>query len=609
MVKISIKLKTYCRLGLGNILRVVTYRFGKRIGYYRYCLPIGRVIYGPFLSDSASKVIGRKKLNYFSYHYIQSTSPPDWFINPWNAVRCENPNQHWGEVSDFMPELEDIKTVWEQSRFDWLPRMAWAYHNGDGDALGRLELWLRDWAERNPVNSGINWKCGQEASLRCLNLLVASLVINNCFDSPHKGLLQFLSCHLNRVMFTLKYAMGQDNNHGISEAAALFVVGGYLSVHGNRREKKNGQKWNKLGRYWLQNRVKKLIMSDGSFSQHSVTYHRMMLDVISLVELLRERLNENPFDNVFYGRVKLAVLWLQQMIDSRTGDAPNLGANDGAYLFNLTGKDYRDFRPSVQLGAALFLRQSAWRNTAVHPLLELFGVDLLQLNPLEKPTSHVMMQGGYALLRNDHGYVMLRLPVYKFRPSHADALQLDVWYEGVNWVRDSGSYSYNAGNGSFDYFPSTKSHSTVCFDSRDQMPRLGRFLFGAWLKPDEVDYRKEHHSIKSGYTDYMGASHSRTVTFKGNNCCVIDSLKGFETEAVLRWHLAPADWSLEKNILSCDRLRLEVSSDATLQFSLVELPESLYYLEQHKIPVLEIKCMEDCEITTTMVFTPELNTH
>jgi hypothetical protein len=130
------KLKTWRRLGLGNIATVAAYRFNKHIGYYRYRLPIGIPLYGPFLSDRAADSGDCVPLSYFSYHNQQVSSPPDWFVNPWNKTRYDIPDRHWTEIPDFIPELGDIKTVWEASRFDWLPRMAWEYRCGNNAAHG-----------------------------------------------------------------------------------------------------------------------------------------------------------------------------------------------------------------------------------------------------------------------------------------------------------------------------------------------------------------------------------------------------------------------------------------------------------------------------------------
>ncbi|MEA3467607.1 MAG: heparinase II/III-family protein [Thermodesulfobacteriota bacterium] len=600
----SHKLATWFKLGLGNVATVVTYRLMKRMGYYRYRYPVANLPDGPFLSDRVAAAGGSFVFNYFSCHKIQVPSPPDWFVNPWNDVRCVDTASHWSEIPDFIPDLGDIKTVWELSRFDWLPQMAWAYRAGDETALGQLELWLRDWAGKNPANGGVNWKCGQEASLRCLNLLLAALLIDNCFDSPRRGFLELLFCHLQRIAPTLRYAMAQDNNHGVSEAAALFVSGHYLCMYGNKAQQKQGEKWAEQGRCWLQSRVEKLVMCDGSFSQHSVTYHRLMLDVLLLVELLRIRMDAPSFKQAFYRRVKLAVIWLQQMTDDETGDVPNLGANDGAYLFNLAGADYRDFRPSVQLGAAVFLQQSAWADKVHHPFLDLFGLDIKKLPPVAKPVSSILPAGGYGCLRQDNSFAMLRLPVYRFRPSHADALHLDLWHKGMNWVRDAGTYSYNADSESLRYYPGTASHSTVCFDNRDQMPRLGRFLFGAWLKADEIEWSKKDACVRSGYTDYLGASHVREVRYRQQSWCVVDRFAGFENEAVIHWHLAPADWNLNDMVLSCEQMEIIIESEGKVTLSLVELTESSYYLEQHPVPVLKIRCVTAGTVKTTFTVMP-----
>src|SRR3546814_21172555 len=80
---------------------------------------------------------------------------------------------------------------------------------------------------------------------------------------------------------------------------------------------------------------------------------------------------------------------------------------------------------------------------------------------------------------------MLRYPLFRFRPSQADARHLDLWLGGRNLLRDAGSFSYAEEDGV--WFGGTSAHNSVEFDGRDQMPRLGRFLFGAWLKADGVE--------------------------------------------------------------------------------------------------------------------------
>ena len=135
------KFLVWLRLGFGNIVTVAIYRLAMRLGYYRYRLPVGTPLNGSFQSDRVAEAGGCSRLSYFSHHNFEVSSPPDWFVNPWNGVRYADVGCHWSDISDFMPEFGDIKTVWELSRFDWLPRMAWAYRGGDDTALTQLELW------------------------------------------------------------------------------------------------------------------------------------------------------------------------------------------------------------------------------------------------------------------------------------------------------------------------------------------------------------------------------------------------------------------------------------------------------------------------------------
>ncbi len=596
------KLQTWRRLGLSSILAVALYRLFKQCGLYRKYFPVAEHLQGPFFTDHAGDPGGMAIVRYFSRHDIDVTSPPDWFLNPWTGRRCQRLNSHWSTLSDFDLEIGDIKTVWELSRFDWLPRMAWKYRGGDQPVLNILELWLRDWAANNPINGGVNWKCGQEASLRCLNMIVAALLVDKSFENPREGFLEFLTRHLQRISLTNFYAIAQKNNHGVVEAATLFIVGGYLCVYGNGRQQEYGRKWTQGGRSRLQSQVENLVLSDGSFSQHSVTYHRLMLDVLSLVELLRNRLKIQPLRAIYYDRLKSAVSWLHGMMDVKTGDAPNLGANDGAYLFNLQQLEYRDFRPSLQLAAAVFKQQAAWTNSVRHPLLELFDIKLNKLPAVKSIGSFFMRDGGYTGLRKDTDFAMLRLPIYPFRPSHADGLHLDIWHNGINWVRDCGSYSYNSDEKYLRYFAGTEGHSTVCFDDRDQMPRLGRFLFGAWLRAEKFIWNEQQERMGCGYTDYLGASHIREIRKIAKGWLVIDKVGGFEHEAIIRWHLAPDNWRLKKQSLYSSSLHISIDSSVNITASLTELPESRYYLDCRKIPVLEVCCTRPCSIETKFVF-------
>ena len=108
--------------------------------------------------------------------------------------------------------------------------------------------------------------------------------------------------------------------------------------------------------------------------QYSIVYHRMLLDLLSLIELLRQRWNLDSFSQSFYKKVSLAIAWYSSMIDPISGNAPNMGANDGTYLFNFDQREYRDFRPTLTLVSSIYNKPMPKSMITSHSLIEIFKI-------------------------------------------------------------------------------------------------------------------------------------------------------------------------------------------------------------------------------------------
>ena len=127
--------------------------------------------------------------------------------------------------------LVDIKRCWELSRWGWAPLLARAWRlSGESRYLDGLNAWVRSWCCFNPVNGGTNWLCGQEVSMRLLHALQSWQLIDgpDQFPCHTPDRASFVFAHLQRIAATEHYAQAQDNNHWISEAAAMFIGGGWL---------------------------------------------------------------------------------------------------------------------------------------------------------------------------------------------------------------------------------------------------------------------------------------------------------------------------------------------------------------------------------------------
>lgn len=615
MMQISIfsKVKVAFKLGIGAIATVALYRLGLKLGVHPVCRISGDVQSGPFFRSpvgtadlpASAGVDWMAKGELFSFWPIEvSGTPPDWLANAMTGKRAAGAECPWWKIQDFDPEVGDIKLVWELSRMDWVSGLAQQASAGNEKALQRMNAWLSDWCGKNPPYYGPNWKCGQEASIRVMHLAVAALLLNQV-QSPEAGLRELVRLHLKRIAPTVGYAKAQNNNHGTSEAAALFIGGSWLAALGER----DGAGWAGIGRRMLEDRVQRLVGAQGTFSQYSLNYHRLMLDTLSLVEVWRRELSLPGFSAAYRQRAALAASWLHHMVDPGTGDGPNAGNNDGARLLQLDGSAYRDYRPAVQLATALFKEERAYLEDGVwNSALAWLGVKIPE-RELPPAGSFVADDGGFAVLRKDDAMALLRYPRFRFRPGQADALHLDMWVGGRNILRDGGSYSYNSGDEWIRYFGGAPGHNTVQFDGHDQMPLISRFLFSDWLTTTAIEPLEEQDGtvrFAAGYRDAWGCRHTRRVFLGDAVLQVQDTVSGFHRQAVLRWRLEPGLWTVDHTgpaITVHDAstpgrvLRVE-GSMAIVRSELVDGLESRHYLEKTPLPVLEIEVAASGTLTT-----------
>ena len=604
-----VKLKTYWKLGLSNLFLVSFYRFQLKSSWFKYALPISKPIVGDFFSgsfisnvdinrpkDASSLLEG--KMRYFSHQLFDVMSPPNWFIDPESNGIFPN-DKHWSSIDDF--SNGDIKLVWEASRFQWLVLASQGrVSTKDSSYIDLMNFWLSDWSKNNPTNQGVNWKCGQEASIRVINLLVSCYVLGE-LKNPQKSLIKMITEHCNRISKTLHYAIAQDNNHGTSEASALFIASSWLDSIEESNNK--SRRWLKISRNNLEERVNNLVLDDGSFSQYSTNYHRLFLDSISLVEFFRAKFDQDRFSEQYESKIGLAVDWLWQLTDSKTGNIPNLGANDGAQLLQLSSKDYRDFRPSIQFSSVLFKNYRLYEDNDCDGILNWLNIDLKNIPYKNKnKQSKIFKDGGYVSIIGESCKGLFHYPAFEFRPNQADFLHLDIMDSGETIIGDGGSYSYNKGSRWLNYFSGIESHNTIQFDHSEPMPRLGRFLFGEWpeTKYWEFKYDKKSTTVSAKYTDYLGRSHMREISVENRVWTINDKISGFSDCATLRWRLHKSDWAINDNqvVSNKAKINIQVDKDKIQEINLTEGFESVYYNEILGVDVLEVKINKSCTIET-----------
>ncbi|WP_286271015.1 heparinase II/III domain-containing protein [Thalassotalea hakodatensis] len=594
---------TYLRLGIANLFAVALYRFKVKRGYFDKIMPVKNhpqtgQYFTPISGEPVCPSLQKVDNKVFGWLPIDLTNDINWLSSITNHKTITNNQVHWSKLNDFDLNVGDIKAVWEMSRFNWLFALSIDYLNThEQQYLARINHHLINWQEQNPTNQGVHWKCGQEASIRLMHLAAsAHLLQQDLTLAP--SLKEMLFAHLQRIAPTMSYAIAQDNNHGTSEGAALFIGSAMLLQQANIRQKKQLKKWLALAVKTIENRCDKLIADDGCFSQYSTNYHRLMLDSLSLVEFFRQKYQLPTFSKNCYKKLQLATLWLQATTCQKTGKTPILGLNDGAQLLTVTSCDYLDFRPSVQWAFQLFFTQTCYSiDGTFNQLARLFPAQ-----HSDKPAARVapaILCSDYHLLHNDEWCIFIRTPTAKFRPSQCDALHIDLWHKQYNIFIGSGSYSYNCEPKWQDYFPSVKAQNTVSFDNDEQMPKLSRFLYTQWIKANTRIYKS--NELNASYQNKKGHFHHRKLVISNTCITIEDRLKGFKKQATLRWHIPNDNWQLTGNTLQNKHFIVRFSSNVNIeQLALVDGWQSRYYLKKDPINILELTIVEPGIITTTV---------
>jgi Heparinase II/III-like protein/Heparinase II/III N-terminus len=559
--------KALIQLGFQPVALNALYRFGLATGHYRRItarppverpaalkplLPLpdrdallqllgenGRTA---LLAEADEVVAGRARL--FGGEPVALRLGLDGRMAHWTAYET-NPKL----LSPLYSQIPDIKFIWEPARFGWAHTLGRAFHaSGDEKYAEAFWRYTEAFLDANPPYLGPHWISGQEVAIRLMVLVWAGQVFTGAASTTPerlRRLAQTIAAHAARIPPTLVYARSQGNNHLLTEAAGLYTAGLALAGH------PSAEAWRRLGWRWLNEGLQAQIDGYGEYAQHSTNYQRLMLQVALWMDALLRR-QERSWPRQTLEALSRSVHWLLALLDPEAGRTPNLGPNDGAYLFPLTICPYADFRPVLHAAARAFLRydlpRGAWDEMGLW-----FGI------PLDSPKYLQLPRYPGDQLYGRDSWAYLRTAQFGSRPSHADQLHFDLWWRGLNIARDAGTYLYNADPPWDNSLVTAFVHNTVTVDGRDQMSRAGRFLYLDWVNAYrqgriEADERILQR-VSGRHYGYVrkGVRHTRTVqVFSDGRWQVMDELLllrlPWQTRPLrfrLHWLLPDWGWEIE----------------------------------------------------------------
>lgn len=290
---------------------------------------------------------------------------------------------------------------------------------------------------------------------------IAALTLAPGLASPE------LSRSLWRQLRRLELNVEDDvlGNRVIRNARALVLGGAAFGAAGLMRR----------GIAILRREVPEQILRDGGHYERSPSYHLVVLRDLLEIQAV------SPHS------------WLAEAIERMRDFAAALARPDGApALFNDGAVDA--------------------------PRLEL---------PEPREGLSVLGDSGFVVVRDGPLWLAFRCGVAapRFLPAHAhaDALSFQLWWDGRPVVVDPGTFTYEPG-ADRDWFRSTRSHSTVVVDGRDQFRLHGSFRSGPPAKV-ALRYAREN-AVEASVVLPGRIRHVRRIEWEGNDVRVFDTIEG-----------------------------------------------------------------------------------
>mgnify|MGYP001590399688 CR=1 FL=1 len=407
------------------------------------------------------------------------------------------------------------------------------------------------------MNKSYSWEDYHAVAFRTMVLVNIWWKLREQNDLPvefSNKLLNALEIHGDFLSDRKHYEIGR--NHGINEAAALFI----LAV--NFPDLPNSEKWLSISKKRISGEVNNLVDEDGVLVENSPYYHFYVLEKYWEIFEYTEKYNISISDK-FYDKIQKMISYATFILQPNS-KVPLLGASINREIKPVGGyNDMAKIDPHF-----LYVLTKGIQGEAPTELSKQY------------PTAgQTIMRSGWGKERNfeDETQVIFDVGPYRTKHSDLDALSFNLYSNGINLITDSGLYTYEKGEYS-NYFKGTLAHNTVVVDNLDQIaeaPNIGSFLVG-----EDFVYQSAQHNL------YEGVSHQRAILLIEHNLVlIIDNLiSDEEHEYKQMFHFDP-DMELKvNNNLSITGIGKEKKQSITIS-QLLEDNTEMSFVKAQEFPV------------------------
>ena len=382
-------------------------------------------------------------------------NPIDWHIDFKSGQRWEK--KYYNEIAFI--EGADIKVPWELSRCQHLLWLGEAYLlTGEEKYAQEVVDEIQWWIDDNPLMYSVNWKCSMDVAFRAVNWMFALNMISEYDgydDSFARKVERSLWQHGFFIRNNLEKSIPYSNNHYTSDLVGLLYVG-QLFVNTKR-----GKAWKSFAKKELESEIRKQVLPSGVHFERSVSYHRMMTEMLSYPEYMLERM-EDTFSVEVLARIEAMYSYVSNYTKPN-GLSPLIADNDDGRFLPLLKRNFAEHG---------YLNQSGSVENKI------ITVGRYPKFCHEDYAGKVYTDANVAIVRSDRYYLFINGGGFSGRPNpnqefinthtHNDALSFELTLDGRDVIVDSGSYLYTSDKEKRDEFRSTAKHNTVVVDDEEQ---------------------------------------------------------------------------------------------------------------------------------------------
>jgi hypothetical protein len=410
---------------------------------------------------------------------------PDWFFDPVTGRRapqvdyCFKVNHRSEDVTG------NVKQIWELSRMHHLTVLATAFSlSGDERYAERAAAHLRSWWAQNPFLSGVHWTSGIEAGLR----LTTWVWVRRLLDGWAEAAKLFEQNEVARAQIwwhqhylaSFRSRGSSANNHVIAEGAGLLVSALAFDWFAE------SSSWVEEAAWVLEHELECNTFPSGVNREMAFDYHGFVAE-LAAVAGAEASWAGHPLSPEFWALLSRMFDVVAATVDVKLR-APRHGDGDNGTALVLDPSSTERWLGLLAIGEALFA-SPAWWPTVEPTVTSTFLGSMAGRHPVAaceggRPSHYA--DAGMTLLRSSprdgkeiwcrcdagpHGFLSIAAH------AHADALSVEVRYDGVDVLSDPGTYCYHGEPQWRSYFRSTLAHNTIEVGGQDQSISGGPFLW------------------------------------------------------------------------------------------------------------------------------------